>query len=176
MNRNLGQGVLLSAATILPLMVVAHHGEHEGAFSLIEYLGRFHPVSVHFPIGFIIAAAVAEFGYLVLRRETFASAARFLVVLAALAAPVTVTLGWMAEDTMDFAAEYQPIIETHETFALIAAGLAIAAAVASELGRRRQDARFILAYRIALFAAAVAVTGAGYFGGELVYGVGHYQP
>lgn len=168
---------LFGAVMILPLVLLVQAGESHEAFNLIKYLGKFHPAVVHYPIAFLLGAALAELGNILFRREVFASAARFLVIIAALAAPFTVSFGWAAEYGINqFPAELQPVVETHETLALISTGLAIAAAVASELGRRRRDPRFILAFRIALFAAAAVVTVTGFFGGVLVYGIGHYRP
>jgi uncharacterized membrane protein len=176
MNGKRVKAWLIGAGALAPALALAHAGGAHESFSLVEYLGRFHPVVIHFPIALMIAAAFAELLNLILRREPFSAAARFLVVLAALAAPVAVSLGWAAESTLQFSAEYQGVIETHEGLALTATGLAIIAAVLSELGRRRNDPRLIQGYRVALLAAAVAVTATGFFGGELVYGIGHYRP
>jgi uncharacterized membrane protein len=141
--------------------------------SLIAFIGQFHPAVVHFPVALTVAAALAEALFLAFHRPTFEAAGRFLSALAAPAAVFTVALGWSAEASHEFPPEMMPFVERHEAMALTTAGLLIAALVSSELGRRGRP-RLLLLYRILIFAAAGAVTVTGFFGGELVYGPGHY--
>ena len=148
-------------------------GIEGGKFSVVGFFGQFHPMVVHFPVALTMAAALAEALFLAFHRPTFEAAGRFLTVIAAPAAMVTVGLGWMAEASQQFPPEIQPFVERHETMALTTTGLLIAALAASELGRRGRP-RLLLAYRLLIFAAAATVGVTGYFGGDLVYGPGHY--
>ena len=61
---------------------------------LTGWLGRFHPAMVHFPIGLLVSAALAEALFLVTGRTLFDSAGRVCVSFGALGAVPAATLGW----------------------------------------------------------------------------------
>jgi uncharacterized membrane protein len=142
-------------------------------FTVVGFMGQFHPMVVHFPVALTMAAALAEALFLAFHRPTFEAAGRFLSVLAAPAAMVAVTLGGMAAASHEFPAEMLPTLGRHRALALTTTVLLISALVTSELGRRGRP-RLLLAYRLLIFAAALTVGVTGYFGGDLVYGPGHY--
>ena len=158
-----------SAVTSL-LALIAQSGRE---FSLVGFFGQFHPVVVHFPVALTVVAAFAEALFLAFHRPTFEAAGRFITALAAPAAVAAASLGLMAKLSQDFPPEILPILLRHEALALTTTGLLIAALVTSELGRRGRP-RLLLTYRLLIFTAAMTVGGVGYYGGELVYGPGHY--
>jgi hypothetical protein len=53
--------------------------------------------------------------------------------------------------------------------------LVIIAASSAEYAHRRGSAKLKTVYRITLALCVIAVTLAGYFGGQLVYGLNHYS-
>jgi hypothetical protein len=65
------------------------------------------------------------------------------------------------------------VVERHEILGITTCVVAAATAVMSEVSRRRTAWRRW--YRWGLLAAAVVVSATGYYGGILVYGVGHYS-
>lgn len=154
-----------------------HEGETEQPFMdhLINWLGEFHVMIVHFPIALILAAVLAEFLGIITKRAFYLEAARFIVVIAALSAIPTVLLGLAAEHGSAFQGEYADIIETHEDLGITTMILTIVAAVMSEPARRRDNALLQKLYRVALLAATVVVTLTGHFGGELVHGIGYWK-
>ena len=177
MNRNHKGRALVFAVALLGWAgsVLAHEDEHTAGNHLIAFLGHFHPVVVHFPVALTLTAALAEILFLALRRDIFRDTARVLVILAGLAALVAVPFGWMAESSQEFTGAYVGVVERHEALGISTLVMVAAAAVLSELGRRWSNPRLILGFRIALFMAAALVTATGFFGGELVHGIGHYS-
>lgn len=129
----------------------------------VEYLGRFHPIVVHFPIALLPAAALADLLSHKKNWAQLANAGRFCVVLGAAGALLAAPLGWMTAATAQ--APYEPawLLTAHRWSGVATAVLAGFAAVS---GAKR-------IYRTALYAAAIAVIAAGHFGGMLVYGE-HY--
>jgi len=171
--------MLLSAAAILlgPAQVMAHEGEAGAPFldHLINWLGQFHVMIVHFPIALILAAALAEALGMMTKRAFFLDAARFIVVIAALSAIPTVLLGAAAEHGAEFKGTYAEIIETHEGLGITTMIITIIAAALSELARRKNNGLLLMLYRVALIAAMAAVAATGHFGGELVHGIGYWK-
>lgn len=136
---------------------------HGGIDFWFEYIGGFHPLLVHFPIAFLLAAGAAE----LLRRD---DAASFLVAAAAIAAPIAAALGyvWGLEE----AGEYDPArygwFYWHRASGI---ATAVAAVLAWYLRGRNRTA-----YLVALSAAVVLVGVAGFLGGGLTWGPEHLVP
>lgn len=123
------------------------------------WIARWHPLVVHFPIGLLVAAFVAE----LLRRARPAwrtgDAATFCFALGALATVPAAGLGWwLAEHTAHDA-------EALDLHRWLGVGLAVASIVAWAIAAKKPNARLAL---LALLAALV--TAAGHTGGVLTYG------
>ena len=134
---------------------------------VLEAIGRFHPLFVHFPIALLLAALPAAF--LGRRRPDSAWAAigRYCAILGTAGALIAAALGWCAHEAG--AGGRQPaLVERHEWSGFIAAGLALAAIYAAREGLRGRP--FGRAYLFLLAAAAVAVSLAGHWGAQLVWG------
>jgi uncharacterized membrane protein/YHS domain-containing protein len=161
------------------------HAYQEESKDFGDWLGAFHPAIVHFPVALILFAALAEIIYMFSGAWVFGAAARINILAGAAGAVIAMFLGWAAEDSYKGVARLggaveqvvaggANVIEFHETFGILAASAAAAAAVLSEWSRRKDAAWLRRSWRTALFAAAVFVSAAGFFGGALVYGLDHY--
>jgi uncharacterized membrane protein len=127
----------------------------------MAFIGRLHPLLIHFPIALVIAAALAEVAAMVTRDEGAAFA-----LLATIA-------GWRLAVAPEM--EVSPLLEWHRWLGTVAAGAALAAALATG-GVRHRSALSVRIYRIALFAAGTLVAVTGHFGGLLVWGVNFLRP
>src|SRR5260221_14790770 len=65
------------------------HGE------LSQFVGRFHPLIVHFPIAFLLLVPLLELAGSVRRWNRVRDAAEFVLALAVVSAFVAVFLGWL---------------------------------------------------------------------------------
>jgi uncharacterized membrane protein/mono/diheme cytochrome c family protein len=66
----------------------------------VEWLGRFHPMLVHFPIALLFAALGAELASRICARDELRGTATFCLGLGALTAPLSGLLGWfLAENS-----------------------------------------------------------------------------
>lgn len=157
----------------------AHTHEHDQPSTaampkFLEWLGRFHPATVHFPIGLLVAAALAELLGLITRRSSYSSTARFCLWLGALGAILAGGLGWLFGGFHLVDDDW--ILTTHRWVGTSTAVLAIVALIASEAHHRnvasRSAARW---YFLTLFIAAGLVTASGFFGGAMLYGIDHYM-
>ena len=133
---------------------------------LIDWLGRLHPVIVHFPIAFFPAALfTAIVGR---RRPAFAKPVQFLVMAGGLIAPVAMLLGWF-DGGLTFT-DTDPLLRVHRWLgtAIGFAGLGLAVWA---WRRPEEDRRPGMIWGLAAITAAIVVQ--GWFGGALVHGADH---
>lgn len=133
---------------------------------LLDWLGRTHPVIVHFPIAFFPAALfTAIVGR---RRPAFAAPVQFLVVAGGILAPVSALLGWFSGG---FAlVDADPLVTVHRWLgsAIGLGGLLLAAWAWRRPSEDRSSAMIL-----ALAAMTAAIVVQGWFGGALVHGIEH---
>jgi uncharacterized membrane protein len=152
-----------------------HEKTLSGAAKLIHFMGKFHPLVVHFPIALILAAALAEALLLLTRQIFLAYVARFNVGLGAISAIAAVLLGLANAAFGSFPAELAEVLMIHRWLGITTACLTAAAFALSESYWRKQNTTCRLFYRIVLFVAALMVGVTGHFGGTLIYGVDYYK-
>ena len=74
---------------------------------LLDWIGRLHPIIVHFPIAFFPAALLTAI--VGRRRPAFAAPVQFLVVAGGIIAPIAAVLGWLDA----IAADPDPLLTVH---------------------------------------------------------------
>jgi uncharacterized membrane protein len=130
-------------------------------------IGRLHPLLVHFPIAFVLAAAGAEAAALVTGDESWRLMARRTVRIAGACAVVAAIAGWRL--ALDTGADDAALLEWHRWLGTSATAATVGAAIAASApGRRRPFV--IWTYRSALLAAAALVGITGHLGGVLAWG------
>ena len=142
---------------------------------LEQFLGRFHPVAVHLPIGLLLAAALAEALFMWTHAEWLSGAARFSVLLGAVAAVGAASLGWLNALSANYDGDLAQVLEYHRWLGTGTAALAVVVAVLSEMRRRRSAPVWRIAFQLALLLTAVSVGVTGHLGGTLVYGVDYLK-
>ena len=130
----------------------------------IYFLGRFHVLALHIPIGIIVAVLILE---ILIRKEKYKpleSAAGFLWIATAASAVLTVVLGYMhfAEGGFEGPSGYQ-----HRNFGTAVAIITVVVAML-------RAGKFAKAYRPVFLPAAallfVLVSMTGHYGGNLTHG------
>src|SRR5262252_3556241 len=116
----------------------------------MAFIGRLHPLLIHFPIALVIAAALAEGAAMVTADERWRTVAVSNVRAGAVFALLATFAGWRWALAPEM--EVSPLLEWHRWLGTVAAGAALAAALATG-GVRRQSALDVWIYRIAVFAA-----------------------
>ena len=136
-------------------------------------LGRLHPLLIHFPIALVITAALAEGAAIVTADENWRTVAVGNVRAGAVFALLATIAGWRLALAPEM--EVSPLLEWHRWLGTVAAGAALAAALATR-GVRRRSALGGRIYRIALFTAGALVAVTGHVGGLLVWGANFLRP
>ena len=140
----------------------------------LRWIGRFHPVSTHFPVALMFVAVFAEGIAWWTRRSAWLETVRFLVVLAALGALAAASLGWINASFTSYVGQSAAILKWHRwlgtgtaLWAAVCAGLVVATKC-EEGSRDRQR------FRGALLLGAALVGISGFLGSALIYGLDHY--
>jgi len=131
---------------------------------LLDWLGRFHTVIIHFPLAFFPAALfTAVVGR---RRPGFAKPVQFLVVAGGIIAPIAAILGWL--DAID--ADSSSLLTVHRW---LGTGIGFAAfGLAMWAWKRPENDRSTgMMAGLAVLTAALIVQ--GWYGGALVHGIDH---
>lgn len=130
------------------------------------WLGAFHPMIIHFPIAFFPAALfTAVVGR---RRPAFSAPVQFLVVAGGVVAPIAALLGWF---NAGFAlVDGDRLLLVHRW---LGTAMGVGGALLAVWAWRRpwEDRGAGMILSLTLMTIAIAVQ--GWFGGALVYGMGH---
>ena len=139
----------------------------------MAFVGRLHPLLIHFPIALVIMAALAEGAAIVTADENWRTVAVGNVRAGAVFALLATIAGWRLALAPEM--EVSPLLEWHRWLGIVAAAAALAAALATG-GIRRRSTLGVRIYRIALFTAGTLVAVTGHVGGLLVWGADFLHP
>jgi uncharacterized membrane protein len=132
----------------------------EASSDLLLFLGRFHPVLVHLPIGFLVLLATLEILALRPRFRAANGSARFILALAVPAAVASAFCGWVLSESGSYE---ESLLEWHERAGI---GVAIACAILLLLHWLNQKR----AYRVCLVVSCGLLAVASHLGGSLTHG------
>ncbi|NNC73120.1 MAG: hypothetical protein HKN78_09640 [Sphingomonadaceae bacterium] len=156
-----------SGAVIEPsLREVERIPETSVAARLVDWLGRTHPMLVHFPIALFPAGLLAML--IARRRPEWMMTARFLIIAGGVTVVPAAALGWFTGG-FDIAADETLLLVHRWLGTAIALGGSIAAFLTWRLEAflERTAALFLLC------AIVIALVVQGWFGGALVHGADH---
>ena len=139
----------------------------------MAFIGRLHPLLIHFPIALVMAAAAAEGAASITADHRWRTVAVRNVRAGAVLALMATIAGWRL--ALAPGIETSPLLEWHRWLGTIGAGVTLAAALATS-GTLSRSALDVWIYRIALFAAGPLVAVTGRLGGLLVWGANFLRP
>ena len=139
----------------------------------MRWVGKLHPLAVHFPIALVISAALAEILFWRTRRPLFSDAARCAVALGALSSLAAVVLGWMSAQFANYPG-MDWVVTTHRWLGTGTALLLLITVYLSESSHRPGKVHLRRAYRVCLYASALLVAIVGHFGAALVFGLDYF--
>ena len=139
----------------------------------MAFIGRLHPLLIHFPIALVLAAAAAEGAASITADHRWRTVAIRNIQAGAIFAPIATIAGWR----LALAPGIEPslLLEWHRWLGTIAAGVTLAAALATSRAHSR-SALDVWTYRVALFVAGTLVAATGHLGGLLVWGEDFLRP
>jgi uncharacterized membrane protein len=131
-----------------------------GSNDLVLFLGRFHPVLVHLPIGGLVLLGVLELLAKISRFKGAAQSNHLILGLTAAASVTAALLGWMLSQ----AGGYDPqLLQWHKWTGFAVAATCTVTYLLSRLGRLR-------AYRLSLLATLSVLVVASHLGASITHG------
>jgi mono/diheme cytochrome c family protein/uncharacterized membrane protein len=140
---------------------------------ILRWLGKFHILTIHFPIALLLAAAAGEMYSMLRRARTPSSAVRFCVLLGATGGVSAVVLGWLHADFGGYGAGSGRVLGLHRWIGTVAGLWALATVLLSERDVHRN--RRSLLFRITLWTGTLLMGAAGHLGGTLVHGADFFN-
>ena len=139
----------------------------------MSFIGKFHPLLVHFPIALVLAAAAAELVTIAAPRYAWRIVAVANIRAGAAMGVVTAITGWLFASSP--VVDAGTSLDWHRWLGMAGAAGAIGAAVlSSRLHASSRRSTFV--YRVTLFATACVVGLTGHLGGTLVWGARFFRP
>ncbi len=135
----------------------------------VQHLQNIHALVVHFPIAFLVGAALFYFLSWIFRNQTFATTAFLVLILGTLAAGAAVGTGLYGEEGVMVSRSVRAnLLETHETVMLITLGVSIVLTIWAVAARPfpKKKRLFFLFFLLVLL--GVMTVGADY-GARMVY-------
>lgn len=133
---------------------------------VLQFLGRLHPLAVHFPIGVLVVALFFESLTIGGKRQSLREGIRLMVFSGAIFALLSAALGWLLSVQDDYTGE---LVLDHRNIGIATAILAIITTLLLRATQKGQLPNFFV-YRTGLFVTVVVLTIAGHLGATLTHG------
>lgn len=136
-------------------------------FWLWVFLGRLHPLAVHFPIGIIVIAGILELLASLRKKTGLREGISALITIGALSAVSASIIGLVLANTGTYGGN---LLDIHQWAGISTAILAVLTAVVYRRALRKESSNSWLVYRCTLFLSVAALAVAGHFGASLTHG------
>ena len=140
----------------------------------LEWIGRFHPASTHFPVALMLVAVVAESLAWWTRRESWLQTVRFLVVLGAAGSVSTAVLGWINAYFSSYSKDPGALLWWHRWLGTATTLWTVVCAILIVIHECQEGSKERQRFRGALLLGAALVAVSGFLGSALIYGLDHY--
>jgi len=143
---------------------------------LANWLGKFHPVSTHFPVALLMVAVFAEAIAWWMKRDEWMLLVRFLTVLGALSSVPATVLGWFNAFPLVSGSQLETIYRFHQILGTTTCVWALVCAVLVCISECEEGSLARRRFRGALLLGAFLISVVGFLGGALnAGGLDHYK-
>lgn len=132
----------------------------------LQFLGRLHPLLVHFPIGLLAIGFVLELLTLKGKRKELREGINLMVYIGAGFAVFSALFGWFLKTQEEYSRD---LVDNHQYTGIATAVLAVTTALLLKSGLKKFPVN-LKAYRILFFTTVILLTIAGHLGANLTHG------
>jgi len=132
-----------------------------------NFLGKLHPLLVHFPVALLIIAGIMELAKVRLFDSNLRNGINWLVYIGAAGAVISVLLGLLLANTETYGGES---FEWHKWAGIITASCASITALLLWMNSKAPKRNLIVMYRVVLLVTVLGVFMTGHHGGSLTHG------
>lgn len=136
-------------------------------FWLWKFLGRLHPLAVHFPVSLLLFAAVLELFTIRKYQSKLRPGINLLVYIGAVSALIAAGLGLLLFSQEEYGGD---VLAVHQWTGIATAFLSMITLAFLLLVERKNQISFVKTYRSILFFTAFGVSVAGHYGASLTHG------
>ncbi|MEK6781292.1 MAG: DUF1549 domain-containing protein [Bacteroidota bacterium] len=136
-------------------------------FWLYQFLGRLHPLIVHFPIALLVVALFLEIFSWNKKDQGFRSGLYIILLIGTLSAIVAAVFGLLLKEQDEYSSNALTI---HQWSGIATAVLATTTFYFFRLSGRNDNSQLLKAYRSFLIFSVIGVTIAGHYGASLTHG------
>ncbi|CAN5450482.1 hypothetical protein BH23BAC1_BH23BAC1_06980 [soil metagenome] len=136
-------------------------------FWLWKFMGRLHPLIVHFPIGLLFVALLLELLTINKKYRELRPAVNLVLSLGTLSAILAVILGWLLEEQDQYSGD---VLNFHKWFGIATAILALVTVLYLWFINRNNRWDLLKSYRAVFIFTILSLTITGHFGASLTHG------
>ena len=144
--------------------------EQPGAEGVTDVIGRFHPMVVHLPIGWLLMVFLVDIAAFALRWHRFEDFGLFALAAAVAAFLPAVATGLLLNSHLKGGPDVHAMVETHETLAWFTLAVAAVALVVRLARRGHLSGAWKGAYLVLMSTGVILLMATGHAGGKLVFG------
>jgi len=148
-----------------------HSHEHTGSGSrLLAFLGKLHPVSVHFPIALFVMAGICELAFGLTRQKALWTFGHFNLLTGWITGIAAAVLGWINAATATHTGSEVEILFQHRWAAIALLVLASIALLIRPSCAKETSTLRLMTFRAFLAGIMILTAIVGHLGGSLVFG------
>ncbi|MCJ7467833.1 MAG: DUF1549 domain-containing protein [Maribacter sp.] len=133
---------------------------------IFQFLGRLHPLIVHFPIGLLVVGLILELVTIGQKRQGLRQGINWMVYIGAISAVIGAIFGWLLRTNDDYLGE---LVDLHQNMGITTGALAGITAFLL-MRKMKNKASSYIPYRIGLTLTVVCLIIAGHLGTNLTHG------
>ena len=139
----------------------------EETFWLWKFLGRLHPMVVHFPLGLILFAAILELFTIGRFNSKLRPGIKICLITGVVTALISAAFGWLLASGDEYAGN---TLNIHQWSGIATATLGTIVLLMLFRLRKQQHPASVGIYRTLLFVTAAGISVTGHFGASLTHG------
>ena len=152
-----------------------HETGHGESSSLLTFIGKFHPLIIHFPIALVLTALFFTGLSMFFKVEIFDTLSIYLIYFAALSAIAAATLGLIAGSDASYPSFLVSSFEWHRILGISTTVVTFITAYFGYRQLSQNKTGGTMLYRLFLLLNAVLVGITGHLGATLVYGIDYFN-